>query len=129
VTALNERWQSPKINTKTHDFEFEDGDLVMDDTPHSDIAFALGTVRGSIPVNPDFGNKVFTIRKLTGVVPIQAEEYCREVIDKFRDEGVVKDIQIAAEVQGGWLLAWEVAYELDGDERRVVNLTAKEAGP
>ena len=126
---MTTRNQSIYINPSTRDWEVEDGDLKMDTTQHSDIAFHLALEYGSSAVNPAAGNKIWTIRKLASNVPSQAEEYCRAAIQPRVDDGSVTNVEAAAETQHGWTLAWEVGYKVVGDEGRTLNLTAKDAVP
>jgi phage gp46-like protein len=121
------RYQSFLIDAQAGDLVVENGDLKMDTEQHSDIAHALGLRHGSSAVNPTAGNKVFTIRKLSNTVPEQAVEYCRAAIQPRIDDGTIAEIEITAETQLGWILAWEVGYRQKSAERTVLNLIAKDA--
>jgi len=120
------RYQSFLIDAQAQDFVVEDGDLVMDEKQHSDIAHTLALQYGSSAVNPTAGNKVWTIRKLGNVVPVQAQEYCRAAIQPRIDDGTVTDVETDAEVQHGWVLAWGIGYRTIGDERKTIDLIAKD---
>jgi phage gp46-like protein len=123
---MTTRYQSFLIDAQAQDFVVEDGDLVMDEDQHSDIAHALALQFGSSAVNPTAGNKVWTIRKLGNTVPVQAQEYCRAAIQPRVDDGTVTDVEVDAEVQHGWTLAWEIGYRTKGDERKTIDLVAKD---
>lgn len=115
------RIQSPYFDAHRRDLVYEDGDLKADETQMSDLAILLGTKHGSATADPSYGNKVWTIEKVGTVIPEQARQYVREALQGRIDSGRLNDVEVDAEVQGTWVLAWEVGLVFGPDE--VVPLT------
>lgn len=123
---MTTRIQSPYFDAARRDLVYEDGDLKADSTQMSDLAIVLGTKHGTATADPSYGNKVWTITKLGNVVPEQARQYCRETVQGRIDSGRISDVQVDAEVQGGWLLAWEVGIVFGPDEVIPLTLLAED---
>lgn len=123
------RQQSPYIDPVLRDFVVENGDLVMDTTQQSDVLQSLGLEYGSSAVDPECGCKIYTIRKAMGIVPEQARKYLTEALQARIDDGRVSEIDVNAEFQGYNVLAWEVSYTDESNERIVLLLPIGEAVP
>lgn len=129
MTLPNERVQSLYIDADTMDFVYEEGDLKTDSTIRSNVLHQLALRKGSSASNPDGGNDVFNIRKALAVVPDQAKTYCRDALKQWIDEGRIGNVVVDAEIQHGWILAWEVGYEDQSGERIHLTLDTSHAVP
>lgn len=122
MTTFTDRRQGPYIDPVTRDFVVTDGQLVMDETQQSAVLLSLALEYGSSAANPTGGCKIYTIRKALGIVPELARQYVQEALQGRIDDGRITDVDVAAEFQGGRVLAWEVSYVDASNERVVIAL-------
>jgi len=124
-----EQNQSFYIDPDARDEVFENGTFTMDTTQATSVLYALALEHGSSAADSDAGNKVYTIKKAVNTVPQQGIEYCTAVLQSRIDDGMISDVTVDAELQGLYILAWEVSYRDTSANLYHVNLPVGDSVP
>ena len=82
--------------TAEGEHEFVDGDIRTDDSPRSDVLLVLRTPYGSCPLAPTFGDRTFTIQKMTRSAPRLAETFTKQALTHLVDAGRLPDLEVKA---------------------------------
>ena len=111
------RWITP-----LGDYELRYGRPRGDDTMTSAVVLRLRMRRGSCPLLPHFGSRLYTIDKLTSTSGRLAESFAHEALGDLVQRGVIRDLVVKGTVHDDHLTLL-VAFRDEGGARRPVEFT------
>lgn len=106
--------------TDDGELELVDGDVRLDDTPRSDVLLALRTPYGRCPLDPTFGDRTYTIQKITRSTQRLAETFTAQALEHLVQTKRIRDLDVRCTLVGRALVR-RVSYRV-GAEREAVEL-------
>ena len=102
----------------TGEQEWLDGDLRTDDSPRSDVLLALRTPYGSCPLDATFGDRTWSIQKLTRSAPALSRTFTFAALAHLR----LRDLDVQVRVVGRALsrvVSYGIGKRRESVEQRV----------
>lgn len=86
--------------TDTGSLELSRGDIRQDDTPRSDVLLALLTPYGGCPLDPTFGDRTYTIEKVTRASRHLAERFTEQALAHLVASRRITDLKVTVTIVG-----------------------------
>lgn len=80
--------------------ELLDGDIREDDSPRSDVLLALLTPYGGCPLDPTFGDRTYTIQKVTRSSRHLAERFTEQALAHLVASRRIRDLVVKVTISG-----------------------------
>lgn len=112
-----------KIDAQTGDYTIQDGEFVESTGIESQVVIRLRTPRGSFIPNPDFGNRLYTLRKAGTDLQRRVPAFVAEALQDLVDRGSIRNVVTDEVSVSGGRISYRVTYEDTSGTRNVVNLS------